>query len=311
VVVVLAAGGRLSQYLGELVSEANFLRGDWLGAARTMAWLERYAGSGATGSAEPPRRLRTGIRLEGVTFRYPGAQKDSLRDVDIFLPAGSVVAVVGENGAGKTTLVKLLCRFYEPTSGLITVDGVDLATLDVRRWRDRITGVFQDFFAFEWIAKRSIALGDLPRIEDADAAESALRRTGGQELLQRLPQGLETQLGGSWPGGVELSTGQWQRIAVARGAMRGTTLLRVLDEPSSAVDAQAEHALFESYSAMAEGDSSAVTLLVSHRFSTVRMADLIVVLDGSSVVECGTHTDLMARNGKYADLYTIQASSYR
>jgi ATP-binding cassette subfamily B protein len=313
VVLVLATGGRLSQYLGELVSEANFLRGDWLGASQRLAWLERYAGGPAeTGEIDPPARMRSGIRLEKVSFRYPGATRDSLHEVDLFLPAGSIVAVVGENGAGKTTLVKLLCRFYQPDSGQVTIDGVPLTDLDLKRWRARITGVFQDFFNFEWVVRRSVGAGDLTRIDDSGAVRAALIQTGGQDLLERrLPRGLDTQLGSSWPGGTDLSTGQWQRIAVARGAMRQDALLRVLDEPSASLDAQAEHDLFESYSAIAGGSGNAVTLLVSHRFSTVRRADHIVVLDGASVAEQGTHEELMAAGGKYAELYSLQERSYQ
>jgi ATP-binding cassette subfamily B protein len=236
-----------------------------------------------------------------------------LRDVDLELPAGSVVAVVGENGAGKSTLVKLLCRFYEPTEGRILVDGVDLARVPADAWRSRLAGAFQDFCRFELLAAQTVGLGDLERLEERPALEKAVTRAGAGEVVSRLPRGLDTQLGPTWDEGVELSFGQWQRLALARGLMRDAPLLCVLDEPTAALDAEAEHALFERFAAAsrAEGAEGRVTVLVSHRFSTVRMADLIVVLDGSRVIDVGAHEELMARKGLYAELYGIQARAYR
>jgi ATP-binding cassette subfamily B protein len=321
VLLVVAAGSRLSAYVGATVGEIGFLRGIWLDGSRRLAWLEDYAASrsGRADTAAVPDRLTSGIRLEGVTFAYPGTDRPVLENIDLELKAGSVVAIVGENGAGKTTLVKLLCRLYEPTRGRILVDGVDLAAMPADRWRARVAGAFQDFFRFEFSARHAVGLGDLPRLDDEPAVADAVARAGAEEMVAKLPARLDTQLGATWTDGVDLSFGQWQKLALARGFMRSAPLLLVLDEPTAALDAETEHALFERFAAAArrsrqgagDADASRITLLVSHRFSTVRMADLIVVLDGSRVVEAGTHDTLVARNGQYADLYRIQAAAYR
>jgi ATP-binding cassette subfamily B protein len=312
VLLVLAAGGRLSAYIGATVGEIGFLRGIWLDGSRRLAWLEDYAASLAASADQPaPSRLREGIRVEGVSFAYPGTDRLVLDSVDLFLPAGSVVALVGENGAGKTTLVKLLCKLYEPTTGRILVDGAPLNRLRAAEWRSRLAGAFQDFFRFEFVARHSVGVGDVPRLDDQPAVATAIGRAGADDVVARLPAGLETQLGPTWPGGVEVSFGQWQKIALARGFMRDQPLLLVLDEPTAALDAETEHALFERYAAAARGAGQGITLLVSHRFSTVRMADLIVVLDGSRVAQVGTHEDLMETGGPYAELYGIQAAAYR
>jgi ATP-binding cassette subfamily B protein len=229
-----------------------------------------------------------------------------------------VIALVGENGAGKTTLVKLLCKLYEPTAGRILVDEAPLARVRADEWRARLAGAFQDFFRFELPAQHSVGLGDLPRLDDERAVVAAVDRAGADDVVARLPAGLETQLGPTWPGGVEVSFGQWQKLALARGFMRDQPLLLVLDEPTAALDAETEHALFERYASAArartprdDAGAGGITILVSHRFSTVRMADLIVVLDGSRVTQVGSHEDLMARGGPYAELYAIQAAAYQ
>ena len=275
-----------------------------------MAWLEDYAASRAEGADAPvPERLHDGIRFEGVSFAYPGTDRQVLEDVNLHLRPGSVVALVGENGAGKSTLVKLLCRLYPPTAGRILVDGVALARLPAEGWRARLAGAFQDFFRFELRARHTVGIGDLPQLDDERAVRAAVGRAGADDVVADLAGGLDAQLGPAWPGGVDLSFGQWQKLALARGFMRPAPLVLVLDEPTAALDAETEHALFERYADAARGD--AITLLVSHRFSTVRMADWIVVLDGARVVETGTHEDLVARGGQYAELYEIQASAYR
>jgi len=223
-----------------------------------------------------------------------------------------VVAIVGENGAGKSTLVKLLAKLYEPTEGRILIDDRPLARMPASGWRERVTGAFQDFFRFEFSAQRSVGVGELPRLDDAEAAGGAVVRAGATDVLQRLPDGLSSQLGPTWPDGHELSFGQWQKVALSRGYMRDGPLLMVLDEPTAALDAETEHELFERYAEAARAShNGGITVLVSHRFSTVRMADLIVVLDGSRLVEVGSHDDLLRRNGSYAELYRIQAQSYR
>jgi ATP-binding cassette subfamily B protein len=314
VLLVLAAGSRLSAYIGNTVGEIGFLRGIWMDGSQRLAWLEDYAASiVANEDLEVPDRLREGITLEHVSFAYPGTERVVLDDVSLSLPAGAVVAIVGENGAGKTTLVKLLAKLYEPTSGAIYVDGQPLSRLPAADWRARLAGAFQDFFRFEFRARHSVGIGDVPRLDDEPAVVAAVERAGADDVVQHLGAGLETQLGPTWPDGVEVSFGQWQKLALARGFMRDDSLVLVLDEPTAALDAETEHALFERYSSGArrDGDEGRITILVSHRFSTVRMADLIVVLDGAHLVEVGSHEDLMARGGQYAELYGIQAAAYR
>jgi ATP-binding cassette subfamily B protein len=319
VLLVLAAGSRLSAYVGATVGELGFLTGFWAYGARRLAWLEDYAASLVAGADLPvPLRLARGIRLEHVAFAYPGTERLVLDDVNLELPAGAVVAIVGENGSGKTTLVKLLAKLYEPTGGRILVDGADLARMRADEWRERLAGAFQDFFRFEFKARHTVGIGDVPRLDDGPAVVAAIARAGADDVVVRLAAGLETQLGPTWPEGVEVSFGQWQKLALARGFMRDHPLLLVLDEPTAALDAETEHALFERYAAAASGGARGaagpdgrVTILVSHRFSTVRMADIIVVLDGAHVVEVGSHDALMAKNGQYAELYGIQAAAYR
>jgi ATP-binding cassette subfamily B protein len=314
VLLVLAAGSRLSAYIGATVGEIGFLRGVWLDGSRRLAWLEDYAASLVADAHLPvPDRLRRGITFDHVSFAYPGTDRLVLDDVTLDLPAGAVVAIVGENGAGKTTLVKLLAKLYAPTRGRILVDGVDLAGMPPEVWRERLAGAFQDFFRFELRALHSIGVGDVPRLDHEPAVVSAVTRADACDVVARLPTGLNTQLGPTWPGGVELSFGQWQKLALARAFMRDRPLLLVLDEPTAALDAETEHALFERYAIAAARDAAdgRITILVSHRFSTVRMADLIVVLDGAHLIEVGTHDELMARAGHYADLYGIQAAAYR
>ena len=316
VLLVLAAGSRLSAYISATVGEIGFLRGVWLDGSRRLAWLEDYAAALRSRADTPvPDRLTAGIELEHVSFAYPGTERLVLEDVSVLLPAGAVIAVVGENGAGKSTLVKLLCKLYEPTGGRILVDGAPLARMPADEWRGRLAGAFQDFFRFELPARHSVGVGDVVRLDDDGAVASAVDRAGAADDVSRLPGGLDTQLGPTWPEGVEVSFGQWQKLALARGFMRDEPLLLVLDEPTAALDAETEHALFERYAAATRlrtgPGRGGITILVSHRFSTVRMADLIVVLDGARLVEVGSHAELLARGGQYAELYTIQADAYR
>jgi ATP-binding cassette subfamily B protein len=194
------------------------------------------------------------------------------------------------------------------------VDDQPLARMPADAWRSRLARAFQDFYRFEFRARQTVGLGDVPRLEDEPAVVRAVDRAGASDVIERLAGGLETQLGPTWPGGVDVSFGQWQKLALARGFMRDAPLLLVLDEPTAALDAETEHALFERYAAAAHdgvAPNGRITLLVSHRFSTVRMADLIVVLDGAHVVEVGSHEALLARGGQYAELYSIQAAAYR
>jgi ATP-binding cassette subfamily B protein len=315
ILLVLAAGASLSGYVRAAVGEIGFLRGFWADGSRRLAWLEDYAAKeAAPGELAPPSVLAEGIRFDRVSFAYPGASRLALEEVSFTLPAGAVVAIVGENGAGKTTLVKLLAKLYEPASGAILIDGTPLARMHAADWRRRITGALQDFFRFEFRARQTIGLGDVERMDEEAAVMAAAARAGADDVVARLPSGLDTQLGQTWPGGAEPSFGQWQKLSLARGFMRETPLVQILDEPTAALDAETEHALFERYAAAARADHGAngrITIFVSHRFSTVRMADLIVVLDGARLAEAGSHEELMARGGPYSELYRIQAAAYR
>jgi ATP-binding cassette subfamily B protein len=314
VLLVLAAGARLSAYIAGTVGEIGFLRGVWMDGSRRLAWLEDYAVSLTAAADRPvPAEVHRSIRFDHVSFSYPGTSRVVLDDVSLTLPAGAVVAIVGENGAGKTTLVKLLAKMYEPSAGTIFVDETPLARMPAEAWRARLAGAFQDFFRFEFSARHSVGLGDVPRMDDDAAVLRAVDRAGASDVIARLASGLDTQLGPTWPGGVELSFGQWQKLALARGFMRDRPLLLVLDEPTAALDAETEHALFERYAeaARTESHGGCITILVSHRFSTVRMAQLIVVLDGAKVVEAGSHEELMEKGGQYSQLYGIQAAAYR
>jgi ATP-binding cassette, subfamily B, bacterial len=287
-----------------------------LKVAKRFLWLEEYAAGATRSVTDPmavPNHLIDGISVQDVTFSYPDSNKRVLEGVSFHLPAGKVVALVGENGAGKTTLIKLLTDFYQPSSGQILIDGVDLTHIPPDEWRSRLSAAFQDFSKFEFLVREAVGIADLSRIEDEAAITAALQRAGADGLVATLPQRQETQLGTAWPNGVDLSGGQWQKLALGRGLMRSEPLLVVFDEPTAALDAPTEFALFERFaeSARASRSRGTITLLVSHRFSTVRMADLIVVLDGGKTREYGSHEALMAHDGLYAELYELQSQAYR
>jgi ATP-binding cassette subfamily B protein len=306
------------------VSGASASAGSFATSAATadrLLWLEDYVAGVRPAAGEPvPAILADGIRLDHVGFTYPGQDTPALTDICLTLKAGSTVAVVGENGAGKSTLIKLLTGMYRPTAGQITVDGRDLAGIRPDRWREATTGAFQDFVRFAMSLGDGVGAGDLPRIGDRDAVLSAITRAGAGGLVTSDGQpgtlGLDTLLG-PYIGGRALSGGQWQQLALARGLMREQPLLIVLDEPTASLDAASEAALFASYREAARGlgtpgpGPGTVTVLVSHRFGTVHMADQIIVLDGGRVAESGGHAELIGRGGIYAELFALQAEGYR
>ncbi len=316
VLMTLSLAGQVHGYVAGGAGLFAWIVGT-LKAVERLLWLTHYSSDAAktdTGHLPSPRRLTAGIDLKDVSFVYPGTGNEVLSDVCLHLPAGSTVAIVGENGAGKTTLLKLLCRFYDPSQGRIVVDGTGLDQHDLEAWRARVTAAFQDFARFQFIARETVGVGDLPAVHDLSAVERAVSRAGAEDVLAGLPSGLETQLGREWKAGVELSEGQWQKLALARALMRERPLLLILDEPTASLDAETEYALFARYAAAVKATASEVgtiTILVSHRFSTVRMADSIVVLDSGRVIEVGDHDALMARGGLYAELYGLQERAYR
>jgi ATP-binding cassette subfamily B protein len=287
-----------------------------LSTADRLLWLEDHhaAAVAAAGTADAPDRLRSGIAIRELSFTYPGTQRPVLSSLNLTLPAGATVAVVGENGSGKTTLVKLLLGMYTPTSGTIEVDGVPLTSIDHDRWRERCTAAFQDFARFSLPAVESVGVADLPELSSEPLARAALDRAGATELPSQLPDGLSTYVGGPYTGGHNISGGQWQKLALGRAMRSPDPLLVVLDEPTASLDAHAEQALFDRYTEAASGYAAAsgtITLLVSHRFATVRMADLIIYLEEGHATEAGTHDELIASGGRYAELFTLQASGYR
>jgi ATP-binding cassette, subfamily B, bacterial len=283
-----------------------------LRTADRYLWLEDLHDSqqaAYAGTVAAPARLHDGIAFEQVSFTYPGTDAPVLADVDLRLRAGSTVAVVGDNGAGKTTLVKLLAGMYRPTGGRVTVDGVDLADIDVGSWRRRLSGAFQDFLRLEAAVRTSVGVGEPGLIADDTQVGRAVDRGRARSVVDRLPDGLDTHVGKTYADGAELSGGQWQRLAVARGLMREAPLCLILDEPTAALDPEAEQRLFDAIRRVAAGEG-VVTVLISHRFSTVRMADTIVVLAGGRIVEHGDHQALMAADGHYATMYRQQAEAY-
>jgi len=254
-----------------------------------------------------PKPMQQGIVLEDVHFRYPGADDDVLKGINLRVRPGERIALVGENGAGKTTLVKLLCRLYDPTAGHIRLDGADLDRYRLEALHDQVGVIFQDFVRYEFTVRENIGLGDVEHLDDMARIEEAARRSGADEIIQSLPKQYETQLGQRFStDGFDLSIGQWQKIALARAFMREAQIL-ILDEPTASLDARAEYEVFQRFRELTTGRAA---VLISHRFSTVRMADHIYVMHEGRVVEHGVHDDLMALGGRYARLFEMQASSY-
>jgi ATP-binding cassette, subfamily B, bacterial len=333
--VALAAMGRsaaagtitLTQLtLGLQAALAALRLGEFYPEADTQTQFGMFAYDGVTGFERgvaafderavqlDPRRDPTGlpsheIRFEGVGFHYPGSERPVLAGLDLVLPAGRCTAIVGLNGAGKTTLVKLLSRLYEPTDGRVLADGIDIRSFGVDDWRRRIGVIFQDFNRYELSAAENIGFGAVEQRSDRDAIRTAARRAGILSTLDRLPDGLDTTLARQYKGGTELSGGQWQRVAIARAvfAVENGASILVLDEPTAALDVRAEAAFFDKFVDVTRG---ATSILISHRFSSVRHADNIVVLADGHVIEQGTHEELVAADGRYAELFRLQAERF-
>ena len=254
-----------------------------------------------------PVSLARGIEFRGVGFRYPDSEEWVLRDIDLSIRPGEKIALVGHNGAGKTTLIKLLSRLYDPTEGVILFDGIDIRDIDPLELRQRIGVIFQDFVRYHLPASENIGFGQIEAADQMDKIISSARKSGAHAMIENLPEGYQTMLGRWFHGGHELSLGQWQRIALARAFMRDAEIL-VLDEPTASLDAQTEYEIFRHFQELTEGK---MAILISHRFSTVRMADRIVVIEGGRISESGSHQELLRREGIYAQLFSMQAEGYR
>ena len=307
---VLQAAAHMTRRMGSLraAAEPMPLRHDH------SSFEKRAKGSVRSAVADVPERLELGIVLDKVSFTYPGGREPVLDGVSLSIPAGRALALVGENGAGKSTLVKLLSGMYTPTSGTILVDGIDIAQFDPAAWRARVAALFQDFSRIELTLRESTGLGSLEHLDDDARIRRALAEARGEHVLARVPGGLDGYVGRAYGDGLELSGGQWQMVGLSRCLMRDEPLLLVLDEPAAALDASAEHAIFERYAssaATAAHELGGITVLVSHRFSTVLMADAIAVLEKGKLVEHGPHDALLASGGLYAELFLMQQRAYR
>ncbi len=314
VVLVATMAASITLLVGATLQSGYMLQNMLLTVERYL-WLADFSAAAANPpghSLQLPARLTQGIAIENISFAYPDREQLVLAGISATLRVGQVIALVGENGSGKSTLVKLLCGFYRPSTGRIAIDGLDLADMQMEDWRARVSAAFQDFTNFELPLHESVGIGDLRQPAERPRLTSAMQRAGASDLITLKPGGLDTSLGKKW-GGVDLSGGQWQRLALSRAVIRDQPLLVVFDEPAAALDPMAEHDMFERFAAEARSEAAAgcVTILVSHRFSTVRMADLILVLEGGRIVESGSHHALMASGGTYAELFKLQAKAYR
>ncbi|MGB5188908.1 ABC transporter ATP-binding protein [Robiginitalea sp.] len=254
-----------------------------------------------------PDKIRTGFEFKDVHFTYPGAASPTLKGISFTLKAGEKMAFVGQNGAGKTTLIKLVLRFYEPTKGAILLDGTDISRFDKQAYRERFGVIFQDFFRYEFTIRENIAVGNIDALEDTPLIQEAARKSLADQVIEELSGGLEQQLGRRFNRGQDLSGGQWQKVALARAYMKDAEVM-VLDEPTASLDARAEYEVFKRFIALTKGRTS---IIISHRFSTVRMADRILVLEDGRILELGTHEELLQKDALYAELFRLQAAGYQ
>ncbi len=253
-----------------------------------------------------PKPIQKGFVFENVGFKYPNSERWAVRHVSFTLHAGEKLALVGENGAGKTTLTKLLARLYDPTEGRILLDGYDLREYDPEELRRRIGIIFQDFIRYQMTAAINIAIGEIQARDDLARIDAAAERSLAKSVIEKLPHRYAQMIGRKFANGVELSGGEWQKIALARAYMREADLL-ILDEPTAALDARAEYEIFQHFAELTKGKTA---VLISHRFSTVRMADRILVMEKGELLEIGSHQELLRKNGRYAELFMLQARGY-
>ena len=283
----------------------------YMAIADAQARADHAAPALSAGEPEPPKKPvegTEGLFFDNVGFRYPGKEELALHGLNLHVRPGESLAIVGQNGAGKTTLVKLLARLYHPTEGRILLDGVDLEEWPLHALRRRISVLFQDFNQYQLSLRENIGLGSVDHLEDTDRIGRAAQRGGADSVAAALPAGLEARLGTWFEKGSELSGGQWQKIALARAFMREEADILVLDEPTAALDAEAEHAVFERFRELSEGRT---TIVISHRFPTVRMAQKIIVLERGAILESGSHDELIALGGRYARMFALQAAGYQ
>lgn len=305
-VMFFGAFQRAQGSLNDLLANLSRLYEDNLFLANFQEFLELKPKIAEPPHPQPfPRPLRDGIVFDQVSFQYPAGASPALSEISLHIPPGSLVALVGENGSGKTTLAKLLCRLYDPIQGRILVDGIDLREFATQEVRRHISVIFQDYVRYNLSARENIWLGDIEVPPGSARVEAAAQQTGADRAIRRLPRRYETILGHWFEDQGELSTGEWQKVALARTLLRRSQII-ILDEPTSWLDARAEYEVFRSFRQEHAGQT---TILISHRFSTIRLADCIYVLEGGRVIEQGSHHDLLRQAGRYAELFELQAAS--